>query len=390
MVLAKSILAFITLGYQLDWLLEGIQMRKKQCLRVNTGEEIVLLPRRFDVKRIYIEVTTRCNFNCTTCIRHSWRDEDAMLSWDDFLRIADQLHEFPNLQSVHFGGFGEPLLHPRFADMIKTLHQAGYQTEVISNGSFLTPTMCTMLMDAGLDWLFVSLDGSDQDSYETMRPGADYTSVVNNLLWIRNEKKKRSTQVPFIGIEFVATKKNFLHLSQLRRVCDHLEANKLVVTHVLPYHESMKDEILYDQEHCLEEFGADAPLLSVRAGIPLALRTERKCRFIEGKSLVITASGKVAPCYSFMHEYDCFVRGRKKRMQPCHFGDIRQETLGDIWTKEEYVRFRWAVRNSKFPSCIDCQQADGCVYLQDNQGDCWGNEPSCGDCLWARELIVCP
>ena len=301
-----------------------------------------------------------------------------------------QLKEFPELRSVHFGGFGEPLLHPKISDMIRLLHEQGYKTEMISNGSLLTPTMCAKLLDAGLDWLFVSLDGSDSGSYAAMRPGADYTEVVSNLAWLQNEKKKRRQAVPFLGVEFVATKSNFSHLPQLRRVCDDLGVSRLVVTHVLPYHESMKDEILYDQHRRWEEFGSGAPQLSVKTGLPLELRTERNCRFVEGKSFVITAAGKVAPCYAFMYEYDCYVLGRKKRMKPYHVGDIRVNTLLDIWQKEEYVRFRWAVRNSFFPSCVDCLQADGCVYLQDNQGDCWGNEPSCGDCLWARKLIVCP
>jgi len=32
---------------------------------------------------------------------------------------------------------------------------------------------------------------------------------------------------------------------------------------------------------------------------------------------------------------------------------------------------------------------DGCSYTQDNEADCWGNEPSCADCLWYREMIIC-
>ena len=365
-------------------------MSEKKQVQINTGEETIFLPLRSDAKRAYLEVTTRCNFNCITCIRHSWSDEEASLSWHDFLEVVTQLKEFPELQSVHFGGFGEPLLHPNISDMIHLLHAQGYHTEMISNGSLLTPAMCEKLLDAGLDWLFVSLDGSDSGSYAAMRPGADYTEVVSNLAWLQNEKKKRRQATPFLGVEFVATKSNFFHLPQLRRVCDNLGVSRLVVTHVLPYHESMKDEILYDQQRTWEEFGSEAPQLSVKTGLPLKLLTERHCRFVEGKSFVITAAGNVAPCYAFMHEYDCYVLGRKKRMKPYHIGDIRENTLAELWQKEEYVRFRWAVRNSLFPSCVDCLQADGCVYLQDNQGDCWGNEPSCGDCLWARKLIVCP
>ena len=89
-------------------------MREKEHIRLDTGEETILLPLRADVKKIYIEVTTCCNFNCITCIRHSWSDEETSLSWHDFLSVVTQLKAFPDIQSVHFGGFGEPLCIQKF------------------------------------------------------------------------------------------------------------------------------------------------------------------------------------------------------------------------------------------------------------------------------------
>ena len=45
------------------------------------------------------------------------------------------------------------------------------------------------------------------------------------------------------------------------------------------------------------------------------------------------------------------------------------------------------VRDFRFPSCVDCGEA--CAYAEHNQ-DCWGNAPSCADCLWAQDLVRCP
>src|SRR6266545_5089472 len=58
---------------------------------------IPLLP---DIKRIYIEVTTKCNFACITCIRSSWEDCLMHMEWETFENILENLKELPDLESV--------------------------------------------------------------------------------------------------------------------------------------------------------------------------------------------------------------------------------------------------------------------------------------------------
>ena len=364
-----------------------------ECIRyhrLQTGSEIVLLPLVPDIRKIYIEVTTDCNFSCITCIRHSWSDAMGQMPAAVFDRIVSDFSGLPELQTVHFGGFGEPMTHPDLIGMIRRCKSLGYTVELISNGSLLTGEAAAALIDAGLDWLFVSLDGSDAGSYENIRPGADYDEVVGNITRLQQLKKERQTIFPRIGIEFVATKSNFSRLPFMRKVVDELKAERFIVTNMLPYHESMKDEILYAQGADMGGFGWESPLLSVKTAPKMRLETQRSCRFVEKKAAAITWQGEVCPCYALMHNYDCYILGRKKTMMAQSFGNVRQRKLAEIWTDPEYAVFRWISRNSQYPSCTDCRQVDGCNLAQTNEGDCWGNKPSCGDCLWARELIVCP
>jgi len=100
--------------------------------KTEDGYQIVpLLP---NVKRIYIEVTTKCNFDCITCIRSSWKDELIHMDWPTFENILESLKGLPDLQSVHFGGFGEPMMHPRIFDMLKAVKSLGLRVEMITNG----------------------------------------------------------------------------------------------------------------------------------------------------------------------------------------------------------------------------------------------------------------
>lgn len=356
----------------------------------STGEEMISIPLKPDLKKIYVEVTTGCNYSCITCIRHSWTDEIGDMPMDVFTRLLEGMQAFPDLQCVHFGGFGEPLTHPNILEMIKQCKDLGLRVEMITNGSMLTPQVAACLVDIGLDWIFVSLDGPDDQSFETIRPGASYDEVVRNIEYLQELKKERKTNKPELGVEFVATKQNIKKLPAMPALTDQLGAHKLIVTNVLPYHESMKDEILYDTGLDLNSFGRESTFLSVKAAPNMQLRTARHCRFVENKAVAITWQGEVSPCYASMHSYTCYILGRKKDMIAHSFGNVKERSLEQIWTDPVYARFRWMVRTADYPSCTDCKLLEGCSIALNNEADCWGNNPTCADCLWARDIIMCP
>ena len=173
-----------------------------------------------------------------------------------------------------------------------------------------------------------------------------------------------------------------------------LNASQVIVTNLLPYHESMKDEIVYDIDDTGFMFGGESYeslLTSLRAYMSnMKLRTERYCKFVKDKSLCINYQGYVSPCYAFMHTYQCYIYGRRKQMYPCYLGNVNEKKLREIWMDSGYVNFRQIVNEYRFPSCTDCKSLDGCNYTESNEMDCWANSPSCAECLWARRMIACP
>jgi len=342
-----------------------------------------------DVKKIYLEVTTRCNFDCTTCIRNSWDDELGHMDVKVFSALVNQLKELPDLHTVHFGGFGEPLSHPSIFEMIKSIKELGLKVEMITNGSLLTKDTINKLIDLQLDNLFVSLDGPDEEIYNDIRKGADFVSVVTNIKAFNRIKSERGTAKPDLGIEFVVMKSNYHKLPLMGKLVDELKARQLLVTNVLPYCKELKDEIVYDLDDTVPLFNSS--LLIIRAHMPnMKIRTERYCNFIENKALAVTWEGNVAPCYALMHTYKCYIYGREKKMFPYHIANLNTKPLNEIWTDPGYARFRATVKDFNFPSCTDCKHLDGCTYPDDNREDCWANSPSCAECLWARRMILCP
>ncbi|WHH58602.1 tungsten cofactor oxidoreductase radical SAM maturase [Petroclostridium sp. X23] len=365
--------------------------KEQEVLFVSTEDGCRLIPLLPDVRRIYIEVTTKCNFECITCIRSSWQDNLMHMDWETFENILRNLKELPYLESVHFGGFGEPMMHPKIFDMLRSVKELGLRVEMITNGSYLSKENINKLIDLELDILFTSLDSPEEERYNEIRQGADFQSVSQNIANLQAMKRERKVKKPELGIEFVAMKKNFYQLPKLIRMAYDLNAGHIIVSNLLPYHESMADEIVYDMDDTGCMFGKESLKTTIWAQVSnMKLRTERSCKFVKDKSFCINYQGNVSPCYALMHSYQCYIYGRKKQMHPCYLGNVNEKKLQEIWMDSGYINFRRVVNENLFPSCTDCKYQDGCSYTESNEMDCWGNSPSCAECLWARRIIACP
>ena len=71
-----------------------------------TESGLALYPLRPDVRKVYLEPTTRCNLHCRTCVRNVWEEPLEDMSATTFERVLDGLRDLPELREVVFGGYG--------------------------------------------------------------------------------------------------------------------------------------------------------------------------------------------------------------------------------------------------------------------------------------------
>ena len=358
--------------------------------------ELIIRPRLPDARKLYIEPTTGCNLHCRTCIRNVWGDPEAKMTMDTFRRIADSLAGLPNLSRVVFTGFGEPLSHPNILEMIEVVRQHDLAVSVGSNGLLLKQKMAQELVRLGVDRLIVSVDGVRPETYVDIR-GAVLSQVLGNIRGLNEAKHELGSLFPALGIEFVVLKSNVAELAELTGLASRLNAARVLVSNVLPYTEDMRDEMLYGYEPRppFKAGGwpvkADAWVMMGTLELPrMHWGAERRCRFVQDKSIVIGWDGGVAPCYALSHNYSYFaIDGRKKQVSRYLLGNVNEQSLSEIWMAEDYVRFRGEVRGFHFPSCPNCDLRESCDLRERNEG-CWGWNPSCADCLWAQDIVRCP
>jgi MoaA/NifB/PqqE/SkfB family radical SAM enzyme len=365
-----------------------------------------------ELNKIHVEPTNRCNLNCVTCIRHSWDEPFGDMDWFAYQALIGGLADFPETKTIAFAGFGEPLLHARFPDMVRLAHAHGLRTEMTSNATLLTTSIAGSLIDAGLDQFTVSIDGASNGAHGAIRTGASLEEIKTNVrTFYRRSKEVREIPVR-IGIEFVAMKRNIHELPALREIADEIRASFILVTNLLPYTAEMQDEILYslsptsyggqgwtynplwmlpqmdwsrETQEPLSMLLRQQPNLSF-LDINLSQRNNY-CPFVQTGSLAVAWHGGVSPCPALLHSYTCYLRGWKKFFRRCEFGRLPEQSVREIWSNPEYAAFRERVRKFEFSPCTDC---GGCDSAEKNEEDCFGNPfPVCGDCLWARGILRC-
>ena len=104
------------------------------------------------LKRIYLEITNRCNLACSFC--HQTAREARSLTPEEFEFLTDRLRGKTDLLFLHL--MGEPLLHPDLADFIRSAAEKGFRPAVTTNGTLLR-SEGAKLLDTPLNRVSISL-----------------------------------------------------------------------------------------------------------------------------------------------------------------------------------------------------------------------------------------
>ena len=367
------------------------------------------------IAKVYLEPTSRCNLSCRTCIRNNWAEQPGDMPAALFERVMAELGDLPKPPDITFGGFGEPLAHPQIAEMARQAKMLGGRVELITNGMLLTPKLSRRLIAAGLDVLWISLDGVTPESYSDVRLGAALPLVLDNLLGFQAEKQFARASNVEVGIAFVAMRRNIADLPELLARSARLGASRYMVTNVLPYTEEMCQEMLYRRAmdilietspsqwapHVdlprmdLDASTRDAIYRLSRGGYNIHLsgdyqgKSMDRCPFVERGVIAVAWDGSLSPCLPLMHDHTSYLEKRRKRASRRYsLGKLGKRALQELWNLPEYVAFRQRVQAFDFSPCTIC---GGCDLSEKNEEDCFGNSfPTCGGCLWAQGVIQCP
>ena len=119
--------------------------------------KLATIKRLFDDRALYCQliVTRRCNLACGYC--NEFDKVSQPVPFETLTARMNHLIDELGVTIMDFLG-GEPLLHPRIADLVAHAHERGCWTNIITNGFLLSDDLVGKLNLAGLDSMAVSID----------------------------------------------------------------------------------------------------------------------------------------------------------------------------------------------------------------------------------------
>lgn len=343
------------------------------------------------IKKLYLELTNRCNLNCSICYRKTWNDDTSDMSDSIINKIMKEIKEIDTLEEIVLGGIGEPTFYPNVAYIMNQIKD--YHVTLTTNGTLMEGDMAESIVET-VNHIIISMDGMS-DTFYGIR-GFSLEKIIENIKKLNLLKQEKGSRTPLISFQMVISKANQGEILQLIDLASSLNVSQVILSNLLPATIDDQNLILYTryENEEMHQLFKKVRNYSMRKGLEVKmptyqLKTERRCRFIDDDATMITATGDVVPCYRFAHDGTEVVYGRHKVIKSHSFGNIQRESLIDVYNKQNYQNYRSTVFNNHYPSCMDCDLVDGCDMVRDASADCYGNTPSCADCLWARNLIYC-
>lgn len=133
-------------------------------------------------KKIYIEITNQCNFNCSFCCKSVRMKK--FVSPEDFSAILFSIKPYTDYIYLHV--LGEPLLHPHLDQLLEQTDKMGFHVNLTTNGSLIAKKE-KLLMDSHIRQFNISLHDAEENI-----PQENWERYLNEVFSFANAKSKDS------------------------------------------------------------------------------------------------------------------------------------------------------------------------------------------------------
>jgi len=318
---------------------------------------------------LQIEPVGQCNLRCTMCPIQFRQDgppygPPAFMEFALYTRLVDQ---FPGLQELHLQGLGEPMMHPRFFDMVEYAASRGLAVSTNTNLTLLTAERARRAVGSGLGWMRISVDGATAETYERIRLRSRLARLERNLALLAEAKREAGGAGPRLEMTAVVMRQNLHELAALVRFAHGWGMQELFVQHLChelgepelperyaPLRAYLEAESLAGEDPArIERYFGEARAVAAALGLPLRLPRPRPALHPPG------TPGRQRCAWPWRGAYVAY---RGEALPCCMVATPDRLTLGNmaegvqrVWDGEPYEAFRRALDSDEPPAvCRSC------------------------------------
>lgn len=347
--------------YDINFFQKSNNLKQEICSgqkNISSSSELELLFKKLRTKSPFIyniETTNYCNMKCVMCPRtlymtrkNIWIDDDMFEKLTDNVRkhTDDSLEKFKSWvkndfkydpdeisengfyfsivsKSLVLHGFGEPFLDKNLIKRLETCKKKNIPTYFSCTPATMTVEKAKAAMDAGLGVLKFSLDAMDERKIQKIRGKRanfqDSVEKIIELIRYKNEKKLDTLLVPCM-IDMAEEDIDIeMHKEFLKFWSDK---------NVFAYIKSQDNRWITDNDENLKK--------------NLSHYSKQYCEY-PWISCSVMSDGNVVPCTQISNN-------------ELVLGNIKENTLEEIWNSEKYEELRKMHISGKFPKGHKCNE----------------------------------
>jgi len=326
-------------------------------------------------------ITKRCNYRCARCSAHSPEEIKNNLAkemnFNDYKKIIDEVAFFK--PAIYFCG-GEPTLRDDLVKIIKYIKRKKMVCAMTTNASLLSDNLAQQLINSGIDFISISLDGNETIHDKVRGVSGAYQNVLKGISYLKKYRGKNST--PHIKIVGIIDPQNPLASRHVLKASIELDVDEINFGHLMFYTPLVK----LDQNKFIKKYKigssyitgmeTDKPIkidlpnlkqivkeikntkkihTSIAQGFNLDLEKyykypyqypnlNSKC-FTPWFSAIIRPDGNISPCMEF------------------NVDNIKNRSFLKIWNDPKWKLFRKIKSNKKnIPACFRCGEGQKFIF----------------------------
>lgn len=262
---------------------------------------------------IDLEITTKCNLRCSFCPRTQMNLKSEDMPLEMVKKIIDEF-SLKGGCAIKFVYLGEPLLYPHLGEIIKYAKDSGIIDTIIStNGNLLNEKNIIELIQSGLDKIIFSVDSIHPRTYKEIRVNGNLSKVLRGLILFQYLRDKLKSKTPETQIQVISMQQNKMEIIfKYYREFYKDFVDKIRISPFCLDYQNKKEIGEKPNFHCPSPF----------------------------RRMTIRVNGDICVC--------CGSRTDSKIL-----GNIRVNTLEEIWNSQKFREIRSLMKNGK-SHLIEC------------------------------------
>ena len=304
---------------------------------------------------LIIDPCNYCNLRCPLCPTGlgTLGRQQSMLSLAHFKQYFDPVADF--LFEAYLHNWGESMLNKQVFDMIAYAQSRNVGTNLSSNLSDTSSSDIDRLLDSGLEYLIVSLDGTSRPSYSKYRVRGKFENVVENMHELIRRRNARGLKTPRVEWQFIVMKQNEHEVSEAEMLAKKIGVDLLRFIPVgMPYDTCDREAVAKEWYPVTIEGREYAP-----DDVEQQFGQHHKpspCFYLY-RTMVVNADGGVSPC--------CVVY-----KESSDFATLPATDMMSLWNNDRYQSARALFSPRHAPHAVETI-CDGCgIFAKHPSKEC--------------------